>query len=290
MSYDNYPASVRNNARRGIELNRRQNNKCATQTGKVRASQLAQGKPISLETVQRMYSYLSRAAEYYDPNDREACGTISYLLWGGKAGLRWATKILRQEGKLDAAQVDAVVIDGRMAYRDKNEALEIAESIGCEGAHVHVVNNTVYWMPCKTHDNFADVGPRGGIRKSPKAPKSDTPNPNPKRGGKGDASTSRGAVVPKEVEPILQKKSDEFNERYKEKLGYGVTVAKLRAVYKRGVGAFQTSHSPAVKSERQWALARVNAFLYLVKNGRPQNKKYTSDYDLLPKGHPKADK
>ena len=151
MSYDNYPASVRNNARRGIEMNKRQNNKCATQTGKVRASQLAQGKPVSLETVQRMYSYLSRAAEYYDPNDREACGTISYLLWGGKAGLRWATKILRQEGKLDAAQIDAVVIDGRMAYRDKNEAIEIAESIGCEGAHMHVVNNTVYWMPCKTH-------------------------------------------------------------------------------------------------------------------------------------------
>ena len=151
MSYDNYPASVRNNARRGIEMNKRQNNKCSTQTGKVRASQLAQGKPVSLETVQRMYSYLSRAAEYYDPNDREACGTISYLLWGGKAGLRWATKILRQEGKLDAAQVDAVTIDGRMAYRDKNEALEIAESIGCEGAHIHVVNNTVYWMPCKTH-------------------------------------------------------------------------------------------------------------------------------------------
>ena len=64
MSYDNYPASVRNKARRGVEMNKRQNNKCATQTGKVRASQLAQGKPVSLETVQRMYSYLSRAAEY----------------------------------------------------------------------------------------------------------------------------------------------------------------------------------------------------------------------------------
>jgi hypothetical protein len=30
--------------------------------------------------------------------------------------------------------------------------------------------------------------------------------------------------------------------------------------------------------------------LYLIKNGRPQNKKYTGDNDLLPKGHPKSDK
>jgi len=45
-----------------------------------------------------MYSYLSRAAEDYDPNDSKACGTISYLLWGGKAGLAWARNILREEG------------------------------------------------------------------------------------------------------------------------------------------------------------------------------------------------
>ena len=59
-------------------------------------------------------------------------------------------------------------------------------------------------------------------------------------------------------------------------------------VYQRGVGAFQTSHSPNVTSQQQWAIARVNAFMYLVKNGRPQNAKYVGDNDLLPKGHPKS--
>ena len=77
---------------------------------------------------------------------------------------------------------------------------------------------------------------------------------------------------------------------YKEKLGYGVTVGQLKAVFQRGVGAFSTSHSPKVKSATQWAMARVNAYLYLVKNGRPQNPKYTTDYDLLPKKHPKSKK
>ena len=69
-----------------------------------------------------------------------------------------------------------------------------------------------------------------------------------------------------------------------------MSVSKLKVVYQRGVGAFQTSHSPNVTSSRQWAMARVNAFLYLVKNGRPQNKKYDGDNDLLPKGHPKSKK
>ena len=96
-SYSDYPEAVRNNAKRGIELNEKNGNKCATQTGKVRAQQLAQGEPVSLETVKRMASYLSRAAEYYDENDTNACGTISYLLWGGKAGLRWAESKLKEE-------------------------------------------------------------------------------------------------------------------------------------------------------------------------------------------------
>jgi len=95
-----YPDAVSNNAQRGIDLNEKNGNKCATQTGKVRAQQLAQKKAVSFETVKRMYSYLSRAEEYYDESDTSACGTISYLLWGGKAGLRWATSIMREEGKL----------------------------------------------------------------------------------------------------------------------------------------------------------------------------------------------
>ena len=140
-----------------------------------------------------------------------------------------------------------------------------------------------------TKEEMAEIGPRGGIRESKKAPKSGTPNPSPKGEGtaKGDASSTRGAEVPKAVEEILQKKSDEFNEKYKDKLGYGVNLGMLKSVYQRGVGAYNVSHSPAVKSSQQWALARVNAFLYLVKNGRPENPKYDSDFDLLPTKHPK---
>ena len=101
-SFADYPDAVSNNAKRGIELNEKVNNKCATQVGKVRAQQLAQGKAVTVETVKRMFSYLSRAQEYYDEGNSEACGTISYLLWGGKAGLRWAGSKLSELDLLEA--------------------------------------------------------------------------------------------------------------------------------------------------------------------------------------------
>jgi hypothetical protein len=95
-SYTDYPDAVSNNAKRGIELNEKNGNKCATQVGKVRAQQLANKEPISEETIKRMYSYLSRAKEYYNENDTEACGTISYLLWGGDSALSWSERKLEQ--------------------------------------------------------------------------------------------------------------------------------------------------------------------------------------------------
>ena len=318
VSYSDYPDAVKNNAQKGIDLNKKVNNKCATEVGKIRAQQLAKGKSISEETIKRMYSFLSRAEEYYDPNDQQACGTISYLLWGGLAGKRYAIKKLKELGELSLASMvvndDFAIIDDRLAYSTEEKAKEMSSDLGCQGIHQHEFEGRTWYMPCEYHSKedmythkkcpkgykkkdgkcvkMAEVGERGGIRKSPKAPKSDTPNPNPKGKGtaKGDASTSRGAKVSKKDEATLQNKADDFNERYKEKLGYGVTVGQLKSVFQRGLGAYNTSRSPRVKSPSAWAFARVNAYLYLVKNGRPQNAKYVADNDLLPKKHPKSSK
>lgn len=98
-SYADYPKAVSNNAKRGRELNEKHGMKCATRTGRVRSSQLEKGEAISLETIKRMAQFLNRHEENYDETDTSKCGTISYLLWGGKAGLRWAeAKIAELEG------------------------------------------------------------------------------------------------------------------------------------------------------------------------------------------------
>lgn len=180
-SFSDYPSGVKNNAKRGIELNEKNDNKCATQVGKVRATQLAQGKPVSVETIKRMFSYLSRADEYYDESDSSACGTISYLLWGGKAGLRWAGSKLREMDLLEESlkkpcqsgyemvgfknkqgkrvpncvpleSHEITVIDNKKAYNSQTKAEEIAKEMGCEGFHTHIVDGKIWFMPCKTHN------------------------------------------------------------------------------------------------------------------------------------------
>ena len=153
-SYSDYPDAVKNNAQRGIDLNKEVNNKCATDVGKIRAQQLAQGKPISENTIKRMYSYLSRAEEYYDEGDTKACGTISYLLWGGKAAKRWAESKLKELGLLELSEVVSdtmAIIDDRLAYASKELAIKAAQDIGCESYHEHEYEGKTWFMPCEQH-------------------------------------------------------------------------------------------------------------------------------------------
>jgi len=162
-SYSDYPSGVKNNAKRGLELNKKVNNKCATQVGKVRATQLAAGKPISKETIKRMYSYLSRAEEYYDEGDSKACGTISYLLWGGLAAKRWSESKLKELGEIDLASMvvndDFAIIDDRLAYATEEKALEAAKNIGCDKYHTHDFEGKTWYMPCEEHNLKAPCQP-----------------------------------------------------------------------------------------------------------------------------------
>jgi hypothetical protein len=139
---------VRNNAKRGIELNEKNNNKCATQTGKVRAQQLANGEGVSLETIKRMHSYLSRAETYYDNADSQSdCGYISYLLWGGKAALGWSRNKLRELGELDemeafesVAMEFGVSADNYQVLRSKPVRFEADNSLLAEFMEVEPEN------------------------------------------------------------------------------------------------------------------------------------------------------
>ena len=87
-SYDDYPKSVRENAKKAQEINESFNNPCATLVGKNRANDLIAGRGLSLSIVKKTFAYLSRAYEYVtgdyiDEKDKPICGDISYSLWGG---------------------------------------------------------------------------------------------------------------------------------------------------------------------------------------------------------------
>ena len=85
----------------------------------------------------------------------------------------------------------------------------------------------------------------------------------------------------------LRNKVKKHNDKHGNKPGKRVNLRMLSAVFRRGVGAYRTnpgSVRPNVRSEEQWAYARVNAFLYAVRTGRFRGGKF--DLDLLPSGHP----
>lgn len=104
---------------------------------------------------------------------------------------------------------------------------------------------------------------------------------------KGSAGSGKGVAFSKKIEESLSKKVREHNEKAKD--GRKTSLRTLKAVYRRGAGAFSTSHRPD-QNRNSWAMARVNAFLKLLKSGKPSNLKYTTDNDLLPSSHPKASK
>ena len=104
----------------------------------------------------------------------------------------------------------------------------------------------------------------------------------------GSAGGQRGGIKLSEANiKALEAKRDEHNEKIGDAKSKRANLGALKAVFRRGAGAFSTSHRPSVRSRDQWAMARVNAFLHLLDKGKPKNANYVNDNDLLPEGHPR---
>jgi hypothetical protein len=102
-SYSDYPDSVKNNAKAVLKyVDENGWGSCGTDVGKQRANQLANGEPISLDTVKRMYSYLSRHEVDLESSKGygDGCGKLMYDSWGGKSALSWAESKINQEEKM----------------------------------------------------------------------------------------------------------------------------------------------------------------------------------------------
>jgi len=107
-----------------------------------------------------------------------------------------------------------------------------------------------------------------------------------KKNKKGSASKANNKISVGSVLNSLKEKVRKHNEKHGKTKGKRVSLGMLKAVYRRGAGAFSSTHRPGM-SRSGWGVARVNAFLKLVRSGRPSNPKYVQDNDLLPAGHPR---
>lgn len=93
------------------------------------------------------------------------------------------------------------------------------------------------------------------------------------------------------IRKALENKVEDHNEQVGDVKSKRTNLSTLEKVFNRGVGAYNTnpgSVRPNVNSPEQWALGRVNSYLYALRNGRFRSGKH--DTDLLPDGHPMASK
>ncbi len=102
---------------------------------------------------------------------------------------------------------------------------------------------------------------------------------------KGSASSEKSATQIKfDAKTIiaLNNKLKEFREKHDNK---NITLNDLKAVYRRGLGAYSSSHRPTISggkpnTRNAWAMARVNKFL-LKAGGTKVKKAYVQDDDLM---------
>lgn len=98
---------------------------------------------------------------------------------------------------------------------------------------------------------------------------------------KDSASSGESSSITfsEQVTSALKNKVKEHNEKYDKK----VTLSQLKKIYRRGSGAFSSSHRPG-KTRGQWAMARVNMFLKMVRGGAVKDSYKKADQDVA-EGH-----
>jgi hypothetical protein len=103
-SYNDYPESARNDAKKAIEWREKYPDqvKAGTAVGWTRAHQLAKGEKLSIDTIKRMKAFFDRHQgnekvnpDYKDEPWRDN-GLVSWKIWGGDSAYEWAKKKLKE--------------------------------------------------------------------------------------------------------------------------------------------------------------------------------------------------
>ena len=129
--------------------------------------------------------------------------------------------------------------------------------------------------------NKSDAG-RSGPKSAAQTPaKPDERKKGSKVNKPGSAATKKyssyaaAITFSEKTTTALKNKVSEHNKKYSKK----VTLGQLKKVYRRGAGAFSTSHRPG-QSRGSWAMARVNMFLKMMRGGKVKKSYRKADQDV----------
>lgn len=152
--------------------------------------------------------------------------------------------------KLDASLLDA------------KEVIEDECDCGCGGC-------------CDEDESLAArPGPKSSAQ-TPAKPEERRSGSNKNKPGSAGKSSEKSIEFSAKVVEALKSKVKEHNSKHSKK----VSLTQLKKVYRRGAGAFSTSHRPG-KTRGQWAMARVNMFLKMMAGGKVKQSYRAADSDV----------
>lgn len=122
--------------------------------------------------------------------------------------------------------------------------------------------------------NSKRKGPRSASQ-TPSKPSEKRKGSSRNKPGSAGTKTDKGIEYSKKVIEALKNKVKEHNSKNKKK----VTLGQLKKVYRRGAGAFSSSHRPGM-TRGGWAMARVNMFLKMVRGGQVKDSYRKADSDI----------
>jgi len=118
-------------------------------------------------------------------------------------------------------------------------------------------------------------GPKGSAQTPAKPSEKKKGSSKNEKGSAGGDKKAPAITFSDKVITSLKNKVKEHNEKSSKK----VSLSQLKKVYRRGSGAFSSSHRPG-KSRGQWAMARVNTFLKMVRGGKVKESYRAADGDI----------
>ena len=263
-----------------------------TRIGVTRANQIKNGVDLSESTIKRMYSYFSRhevdkKAEGFRPGEDgfPSNGRIAWALWGGDPGYTWSKKLVEQMKKEDERKLEMRPYPNEHAariedpeqfdnFRRKNNEFKT----GIHAIHGIKGNERLIQSIRFDSDMFTPDEAKAWLER------------NEFEYIKFENAIEERAVSEK-TEEALKNKLKEHHEEVGDTKSKRTTLAILKQIYEHGIGAFNTnpgSLRPQVSNANQWAMARVNSFLFALRNGKYRSGKH--DTDLLPKSHPLSSK
>jgi hypothetical protein len=136
-------------------------------------------------------------------------------------------------------------------------------------------------MSITNPDNFgfesidaARSGPKSSAQ-TPSKPSERRKGSSKNKPGSAGSKSDKAIEFSKKVIEALKNKVKEHNSKNKKK----VTLGQLKKVFRRGAGAFSSSHRPG-QSRVSWAMARVNMFIKMVSGGKVKDSYKKADSDI----------